>query len=190
MGEHRTDILLQSGNFFDFTRTSLSTITIEDIAHGLSNESRYNGQTSDFYSVAQHSVWVSLLVPPEHAMAALLHDCSEAVMKDIPKPLKRLLPDYCALEKKVEEAILAKFGIDADLHPSIKKADVIMLATEKRDLMPPNSGYKFDCVGFKPISDRIIPMEPRAAKAWFLERYHELLALQSSQPCATGAWQA
>lgn len=184
MGEHRTDILLQSGNFFNFLTPSLSIITIDDIAHGLANESRYNGQTHDFYSVAQHSVWVSLLVAPEHAMAGLLHDCAEAVMKDITKPLKRLLPDYCALEKRVEEAILAKFGISLPLHPSIKVADRIMLATEKRDLMPPQSGYKFDCLDVKPISDYIVPMSPRVAKAWFMERYHELLALQPAKAWA------
>lgn len=180
MGEHRTDILLQSGNFFNFLKPHTSIITIDDIAHGLANESRYNGQTRDFYSVAQHSVWVSILVPPEQAMAGLLHDCSEAVMKDITKPLKRLLPDYCALEDKVEAAILAKFGISLPLHPSIKVADRIMLATEKRDLMPANSGYLFDCTDVKPISDYIVPMSPRVAKAWFLERYHDLLALQST----------
>lgn len=184
MSTHRTDILLHSGNYWNYLTPETSIITIDDIAHGLANESRYNGQTSDFYSVAQHSVWVSLLVQPEHAMAALLHDCNEAVMKDIMKPLKRLLPDYCALEQKSEAAILSRFGITLPLDPSIKRADMIMLATEKRDLMPVNSGYQFDCGDIKPISDYIVPMPPRVAKAWFLERYHELLVLQPAKGLA------
>lgn len=172
MKTHRTDILLRSGNFFNFLTPEAAIITIDDIASGLANEARFNGQTKSFYSVAQHSVMVSMLVPEEHAMAGLLHDCSEAVMKDIPKPLKRLLPDYQALEAHVEAAILAKFGLTLPLHPSIKVADLVMLATEKRDLMPVHEIE--DCSGAVPLEDIITPWAPALAKRTFLRRYQEL----------------
>lgn len=172
---HRTDILLRSGTFFDFLTPEQSSITIEDIAHALSHESRYNGHTSAFYSVAQHSVMVSILVPPEHALAGLLHDCTEAVLKDIPKPLKRLLPDYRALEKTVESAMLAKFGISLPLDPSIKHADMIMLATEKRDLMPPHEHD--DCRNVAPLQMVLVPQAPNVAKRSFLRRYQQLTGL-------------
>lgn len=174
MSTNRPDILLQSGHFFNFLAPADSVITAEDIAHGLSNESRFNGQTRCFYSVAQHSVEVSLLVAPEHAWAALFHDCSEAVMKDLPKPLKNLLPDYQALEQTVETAILAKFGIVMPLHPSIKAADLVMLATEKRDLMPAHTVDEWP--GVYPMEDVITPMPPAMAKEYFMQRYHQLLA--------------
>jgi hypothetical protein len=174
MSAHRPDILLQSGNFFNFLAPDDSTITIEDIAQGLANECRFNGQTREFYSVAQHSVLVSLIVPPEHALAGLLHDASEAVMKDIPKPLKRLLPDYQALEQTVERAILAKFGIALPLHPSIKAADLVMLATEKRDLMPVTEHSEWPTV--EPITNIIEPLSPADAKWVFLRRYKVLTA--------------
>lgn len=172
MTTHRTDILLRSGQFFDFLAPERNAITIDDIASGLANEARFNGQTRQFYSVAQHSVMVSMLVPEEHAMAGLLHDCSEAVMKDIPKPLKRLLPDYQALEARVEGAILAQFGLSLPLHPSIKAADLIMLATEKRDLMPRHQVD--DCGGAAPLAEIITPWAPALAKRAFLRRYQEL----------------
>lgn len=172
---HRTDILLHSGNFFDFLAPDASTITIEDIAQGLANESRFNGQTREFYSVAQHSIMVSRLVPPQHALAGLLHDCSESVLKDIPKPLKRLLPDYQALESRVEKALLAKFGLTLPLDPQIKAADQVMLATEKRDLMH-NHAYE-EHAGVDALPDVIIPMAPAVAKRAFLDRYSELVGV-------------
>jgi len=176
MSAHRPDILLRSGNFFNFLTPDASIITVEDIASGLSNEARFNGQTHSFYSVAQHSVMVSRIVPPEWAWHGLFHDASEAVMKDIPKPLKRLLPDYQILEQKIEAAILAKFGIALPLHPSIKAADLIMLATEKRDLMPPHDHIEWP--GVEPLSDVIAPLTPAAAYECFMARYCELVALR------------
>jgi hypothetical protein len=176
MSAHRPDILLRSGNFFNFLSPESSTITVEDIASGLSNEARFNGQTRSFYSVAQHSVMVSRIVPPAHAWEGLFHDATEAVMKDMPKPLKRLLPDYQELEWSVESAILAKFGIGLPLHASIKAADLVMLATEKRDLMPPHDHIEWP--GVEPLSDVIVPLPPADAFEYFMARYRELAALQ------------
>jgi DNA-directed RNA polymerase subunit H (RpoH/RPB5) len=176
MSAHRPDILLRSGNFFNFLSPETSTITIEDIASGLANEARFNGQTRSFYSVAQHSVMVSRIVSPEHAWEGLFHDATEAVMKDLPKPLKRLLPDYQVLEHKIETAILAKLGITLPLHPSIKAADLVMLATEKRDLMPPHDHIEWP--GVLPLCEVIEPLPPRQAYEMFMGRYRELLCVR------------
>jgi hypothetical protein len=73
----------------------------------------------------------------------------------------------------VERSILAKFGLVLPLHSSIKAADMVMLATEKRDLMPLHEiedGY-----GAAPLAEVIVPLSPAMAKRAFLRRYQQLV---------------
>ena len=65
------------GNRFWPTEPRIDRIDIEDIAHGLAYQCRFNGQTSAFYSVAQHSIMVASILPPHLHKAALLHDAVE-----------------------------------------------------------------------------------------------------------------
>ncbi|NPV76195.1 MAG: hypothetical protein HPY59_07440 [Anaerolineae bacterium] len=170
----RPQVLIHSGNNFDFVDLDRNIFTIEDIAHGLSNVCRFGGQCNRFYSVAQHSVMVSYLVPAELSMAALLHDAAEAFMGDITSPLKSLLPDYRTLEKKVESMILARFGIVEPLDMRIKLADRIALATEERDLMPRHADSWELLRGVLPIQGRIRPVSSRKAYRQFMSRYKEI----------------
>ena len=71
-------IATYSGNRFYFDDIMANDVNIQEIAHALSHLCRFGGHVREFYSVAQHSVLVSLLAPPEHALGALLHDATEA----------------------------------------------------------------------------------------------------------------
>lgn len=129
-----------TGKRFDLLAPQPSEIDILDIAHALSMQCRFTGHCSEFYSVAEHSICVSYLVPPEDAFSALMHDAAEAYISDISSPLKRLLPDYKRIELIVERAIATKF--DIDIHrSSIKDADMAMLEAERRCMhrSPPQS---------------------------------------------------
>jgi hypothetical protein len=166
-------ILLQSGDYFDFLAPETSRFTIEDIAHALSHLCRFTGHTGVFYSVAQHSVHVSHLVPAEHALAGLLHDAAEAFVGDVAKPLKDLLPDYRAIEDRIEAAVLARFGLSLPLPPCVKDADITMLVTEQRQLMRNSEDWDYNR-GRQPADLRLPYWPPKLAREAFLRRFHEL----------------
>lgn len=166
-------ILLHSGNYFDFENVEGSDFTISDIARGLSHICRFAGQCDRFYSVAEHSVYVSRIVPPEYAMAGLMHDAAEAFMGDMAKPLKAMCPDYVALEKRVERDVLGRFGISLPLHPSIKEADIVMLATEQAQIMKNRDDWEY--TRGRAVADIAIQcLAPDDAMALFLARFEEL----------------
>ncbi|MDJ0922104.1 MAG: HD domain-containing protein [Henriciella sp.] len=169
-------MVTNSGVYFDFLDPDPDTIWPSDIAHGLAKTARFGGQTRDFYSVAQHSVLVSQIVPEEHAFAALLHDAPEAYIGDMVGPLKQLLPEYKTIEKRVEAAIAERFGlpVDAFSHPEIKTADLRLLRTEQRDqtTRPDDDWSGLD--KFEPLPLPIIALPWRAAFEQFVFRYLEL----------------
>lgn len=171
------EIQTQSGSYFNFIHPELSEFTIEDIACALSKLCRFTGHTRVFYSVAQHSRMVSQIVPQQDALAGLLHDASEAFLNDINSPLKQLLPQYQAIEKRVEAAIMQRFGLSLPLPASVKQADLIMLATEKRDLLPGCVDSHWEIVrGIDPLSDTINPLDPSCAYFDFLDRFDAITA--------------
>lgn len=109
-------------------------ISLLAIATGLSKICRFNGQIDGWYSVAEHSVHVSRLVPPEHARVALLHDAAEALIGDVISPLKAELPDYKVIEARFEYAMAQAFGIPFPFPAEVKVADLRMLEIERHVL--------------------------------------------------------
>jgi len=169
-----TWLLTASGKEFDLIDPQPDMIDIVDIATGLANECRFAGQCRFFYSVAQHSVLVSHNVPPEHVWEALFHDAAEAYIKDIPSTLKRLLPDYRAIEQKIEGAIRARLGLPAAHTPEVKHADLILLATERRDLMPQGGTAWPMLDNINPLDKRIRAVHSKDAKSMFMQRVLEV----------------
>ncbi len=165
-----------SGRHFDYSDPQPEAICIEDIAQALSNECRFAGHLPQFYSVAQHCVIASEIVPLAFALEALLHDAVEAYCKDIPSPLKRMLPDYQAIEDRIEAVVRKKFGLPAQTSPEVKRADLVMLATERRDLDIDDGELWPMLEGVSPSLDTVIfPLTNNQARQAFLRRYSELV---------------
>ncbi|MES2149564.1 MAG: phosphohydrolase [Pseudomonadota bacterium] len=162
------------GNRFYPLEPRIDRVSIEDIAHGLAYQCRFNGQTRQFYSVAQHSLVVCALVPPPLQLAALLHDAAEAYLGDMVKPLKVLLPEFAALEDKVSLIIAAAFDIDFSDYAPIKRADLVALATEKRDLMPHSAERWAYLDDIAPLPEAIVALGPADAKHAFLAEFARL----------------
>jgi hypothetical protein len=115
-----------------------------DMAHHLALSCRFTGAVRSFYSVAEHSVRVAslLLDQPDGARLArygILHDASEYVLHDLPRPLKRL-PEfefYRQLEAKVQGIIYAAHGLTDPEPPEVKHADLVLLNSERLELLGP-----------------------------------------------------
>lgn len=168
-----------SGRYANLIAPLPHHIDIGDIAHALSNICRFGGHTREFYSVAQHSVLVSRIVPPEHALTALLHDAPEAYVGDVTLPLKRLLPDYRTIEASIWLVIASNFGLPVDLPSCVKRADLVLLATERRDLMKEQDTPWPVLDGVSPLPDWINPWMPTHARAEFEMRYWDLRKVAS-----------
>jgi 5'-deoxynucleotidase YfbR-like HD superfamily hydrolase len=174
--EQQAMVQTYQGDIFNLLQPSRSQINIEDIAHALSQQCRFNGHTTQFYSVAQHSVLVSHLVPPCLALEALMHDAAEAYLGDVVTPLKTLLPKYKKIESNLTRAIFEHIGLSYPPHSEIKHADLKALATECRDLLQPckQPEYWGTLRGVTPSSVTIQPLAPPDAKQQFLDRYFQL----------------
>ena len=160
-----------TGKLVDLANFQPDDVRLPDIAHALSLINRFTGHSKCPYSVAQHSVMVSNLTPPEHALWGLLHDASEAYLGDVATPLKNALPGYRELEERVQRTIAGAFGLSWPMPATVKEADLRALMAEKRDLIPGDHDWGIDV---EPHCGPINPYCWKQARELFLARYREL----------------
>lgn len=156
------------------------SIRIVDIAHALSMQCRFGGHCTRFYSVAHHSLLVAGIVGaaglgPMVTLQALLHDMTEAVLIDVPRPAKcsSFLAGYRELDAKIAAVMFPRFSLPAQLREEVKMADEIMLATERKQLMLPTP-YEWN-LRFDPIDLEIIEEQPLQFKERFLNEFLRLI---------------
>lgn len=169
-------IITRSGKRFDLLEPTATMVDPADIAWSLSMQCRFNGHGKAFYSVAQHCLVVAELVPAQYQLEALLHDATEAYVGDLVSPLKQALPEYRQIEMHVWHAICRRFDIDPVLPPCVHDADLIALATERRDLMAPHPDDWPCLTGTNPAQFRIKPWTQAAAAQHYFDRLMQLLA--------------
>lgn len=173
-------------------------IHIEDIAHALSFVCRFGGHVREFYSVAEHCVRVSRAIAAvdgtvHDQLAGLLHDAAEAFIGDMVWPLKQA-PDvegYRRVEAIVEGAIARKYRVDFHI-PIVKRFDLVLLSTEKRDIVTTGPGRArgasleaeaardrldeaWHCDEFAPLRHVIRPWSPAFARDEFRRTFDALM---------------
>ncbi len=162
---------------------------LDDIASSLSKICRFGGHCKEFYSVAEHSVRVSMVLPDDYASWGLLHDAAEMLIGDIVRPLKRhlfyALGDMGSAEFSIDDiehqilgCVAKRFNLPSftgDLLEAVTAADNTLLITEKRDLltMPPKewTDIKGDIVA---LPEKIRPWEWQVSEQQFLLRAKQL----------------
>jgi hypothetical protein len=168
------------GSQFWPTDPRASEIHLADIAHALSNQCRFAGHCKRFYSVAEHSVEVSLVA--EHcsdgdlaaARWGLLHDAAEAYLVDLPRPIKysNVGLGYREAETRVALCVAERFELPWPMPEAVHHADNVLLATEMVQLMasPPAPWEALP----KPLAIELKAAPPVIAERAFLLRAEQL----------------
>lgn len=172
-----------SGRLLDLALPDPDVIDLEDVAHCLARTCRFNGAVDSYYSVASHSVYVARRLDEfcvrRVVQAGLLHDAAEAYVGDMTSGLKRLFPEYRALERQWGYAVAMRFGLptpDGSSGVVIKEADLRARLSEARDLFA--DGYPPElvvgCAGLTPYEARCVSQTPDEAEWSFLAMAREL----------------
>ena len=154
-----------SGIVFDLMNPDPDLICIEDIAHGLAYNCRWNGATKHFYSIAEHSIRVSMKCKGKRKkLSGLFHDAEEAYWGDMIKPLKEIIkinsPEVIQKMKDLRYMIFNKFGL-------------VYFDTSKEDFEELINDFEYLI-----LDDKTSTMHPfMAEKAW-LDEYTRLTQLK------------
>jgi len=127
-----------SGVAFELLAPTPDMVRFADIAHALARLCRYNGHVTPMsYSVAEHCMLVSAVLPQSLKLQGLMHDAAEAYIGDISSPLKVAIgPEHIEkVEAPIRQAIATKFGLPFKHHPLVKKADLWALNYERKALL-------------------------------------------------------
>ena len=186
--------LSSTGRVIDHTNplATASKISVGEIAHSLATINRYCGHALRPISVAEHSLLVADILEQVmglgvHAqLAGLMHDAHEAATGDTATPVKqRVGTTWYVFEAEWEHAFHKAFGLCeamATHGPAIKRADLIALATERRDLMHPGGPAWPSLAGVEPLAS--VNLRSRDGFSWhdwrtaFQDRFDELIYAQ------------
>lgn len=136
-------MLTGTGKLFNLENPTAAMVDIEDIAGALAKTCRWNGNISEFYSVAQHSCLVAWLAPPALSLAALLHDAAETYIGDIIRPVKKLLAQtYYDIEERIVQAVCDRFFLSPIDFEAIAEFDNMALEIEYQAFYHDNKGAR------------------------------------------------
>lgn len=184
-------IVTASGHELNVAHPLPGQVDVMSIAWSLSQINRFNGHCLRPYSVAEHSLLVCEIAEREFDVdlhgqfAALMHDAHEAYAGDMHTPGKAQIGlGWVEWETRWERLVRQCFSLITAAHihhQVIKKADLMALATERRDLMPQRATTPWPVLkDVEPVAWVRLNAPERLKAGWedwrdrFLDRYHEL----------------
>lgn len=159
------------GNQFWPLDPRIEEIHIEDIAAALAKLCRYGGHCKRFYSVAEHCVLMAAVAPPAFALAALMHDASEAYLADVIRPIKRYLTNYKPVEAELERCIACRFSLPWPMPSEVKVLDERIIADEQEQVMLPAPAEWAEWERVAPLGVRLEFWTPEKAEFEFLAAF-------------------
>lgn len=120
---------------------------------------------------------MATVLPPQDALAALLLNSGDA--------LKQLLPECLETDGYAPTDVMTRLGVPPHLPPTVEHADLILRATEFRDLGRPYEDASPHTSHVTALVLKIQPLPPIVAKHLFLDRYYELRPRENSRPLRT-----
>lgn len=169
-----TWIQTRSSKAVDLTSPQPDTIDFGDIAWSLAHLCRFTGHTRTHYSVAEHCLRVAAILPENLQIHGLLHDAPEAYIGDVSTPVKELCDSdrLRQADMDLDEAIYSAAGVDTP-SPSVrrwvKRADLVLLATERRDLLDPSPQSWGEFERIIALPGVIVPLCAFQAEIFYLE---------------------
>ena len=164
---------------------------INDIAHALGMNCRFNGHCAEFYSVAEHSVLVAAMMETFREgdpFEGLMHDGTEAYLSDIPAPFKQYFPDLVRHDKQLDAKLRLAFDLPLVSSKECKKFDWLALFIEAYWLLPGKGENFYDPYNLRYtamcLKDefRPVPMLPCEARAVFHDKYTKLTESRHNLP--------
>lgn len=181
-----------TGQMVDLVSPDPATLNLTDICHSLSTVNRFAGHTRFPVSVGAHSLMVARAAYAESGKMidyvwGLLHDASEAYLNDVTRPIKHHagMAFYRECEANVMRVICEKFGLPPEEPPVVKRNDMRVLATERRDAHLHLVPWELDShPDFVPLDEKV------TARDWRDTRNELRLQLNLCLPKHAIAWSA
>lgn len=198
----KTALQIADGTYYELLDFKPEDVKVEMIAHSLALKCRWNGNTNDlsdicdpvFFSVAQHSCHVHDIAR-DHKLTfvpgarwdleecpstyGLFHDGGEGPYMDVPRPIKKAVPQLAEIEAPIISTILTTVGVPVSgiIMECVRRIDNAMIFWERDALVgKPVAPYgnEQDHPGgtlYDMVPD-FEPWEPRRAKREFLDRFY------------------
>jgi 5'-deoxynucleotidase YfbR-like HD superfamily hydrolase len=120
---------------FDLDNPRAEDIDLEDTATSLSRLFRWRGSVP--VSVAEHSVFMAREASSvKVARGCLVHDLPEAMLGDIPSPLRAWSPEYEEAEALVMACVAERFNLTLPFPAEVRRLDLRARRSEVDQFLP------------------------------------------------------